>query len=194
MNFQEHITPEMQLKWFHSINNFNNFYFILRYKDLKIGLGNIKNVDWENRSGEAGVFIAEKTHLSTFLPVVGALTLSELVFKIFNLKNLYAQVRTDNNRAVKFNKLFGYRRVEGEEGKESQLFTLTPKMFKKATWKFFMLMKPLGFKTGSLQITIEPHDYETDLGLRMEKLILDSSMNFTVEKLGGTMVFKEVPS
>jgi len=193
MNYREHITVEMQQKWFHSINNFNNFYFILRFKDVKVGLGNIKNVNWDDRSGEAGVFIAEKIYLSSFLPVVGALTLSEMVFKVFKLKKLYSQIRTDNKRAMKFNKLFGYKIVEGEEGKESQMHYLTETSFIKSTRKFFLLMKPLGFRTGSLSITLEPHDYQTDFGVMMEKLILDSSMNFKVEKTGETMVFTETP-
>ncbi len=192
MNFREQITPEMQLKWFHSIDNFNNFYFILRYKGLKIGLGNIKNVDWEELSGEAGVFIAEKQHLSSFLPVVGALTLSELVFRIFKLNKLYSHVIPDNKRAVRFNKLFGYKRVAGEEGKESQLYELTPEMFKKTTWKFFMLMKPLGYKTGNMIITLHAQDYLTDFGPQMEKKILDSGMNFKVSKVGEKVIFTEV--
>jgi hypothetical protein len=45
MLYQEIITPEKQLKWFHSINNFNNFYFIVEYKGRKVGLVNIKDVN-----------------------------------------------------------------------------------------------------------------------------------------------------
>lgn len=192
MNYREHINPEMQLKWFRSIDNFNNFYFILRHKNLKVGLGDIKNVNWDERSGEAGVFIAKKTYLASFLPVVGALTLSELVFRIFKLERIYSQVRSDNKRAIKFNKLFGYKRVEGEEDKESQLYYLTANLFFKATRKFFLLMKPLGYKTGNMNITLEVHDYQTDFGLQMEKLIINSGMNFRVEKQGGRTVFSEV--
>jgi hypothetical protein len=181
----------MQLKWFRSIDNFNNFYFILHFKDIKAGLGDIKNVNWEDRSGEAGVFIAEKAHISSFLPVVGALTLSELVFKIFKLKRIYSQIRPDNKRAMRFNKLFGYKRVEGEEGKESQLHYLTADSFFKATRKFFLLMKPLGFKTGNLVITLEPHDFKNDFGQQMEKLIVDSDMDFKLDKQDGLTIFRE---
>lgn len=191
MNFREHITPEMQLEWFRSIDNFNNFYFILHFKDLKVGLGDIKNVDWDDSSGEAGVFIAEKNYLSSFLPVVGALTLSELVFKIFKLKRIYSQIRIDNKRAMKFNKLFGYKRVEGEEGKDSQLHYLTGESFFKATRKFFLLMKPLGFKTGNLVITLEAIDYQTEFGNKMEQLIIDSGMHFKLEKRDGLTIFRE---
>lgn len=191
MNYREHITPEMQLEWFRSIDNFNNFYFILYFKDLKVGLGDIKNVNWDDSSGEAGVFIAKKNYLSSFLPVVGALTLSELVFKIFKLKRIYSQIRPENKRAMKFNKLFGYKRVEGEEDKDSQLHYLTAEAFIKATRKFFLLMKPLGFKTGNLVITLETIDYQTEFGSQMEQLIIDSDMNFKLEKRDGLTIFRE---
>lgn len=192
MNFREQITPEMQIKWFRSIDNFDNFFFILRFKGLKVGLGNIKNIDWEERSGETGVFIAEKQNLSSFLPVVGVLTLSELVFRIFKLNKLYSHVRPDNKRAIRFNKLFGYKKVAGEENEENQLYELTTEMFKKATRKFFLLLKPLGYKTGNMKITLHAQDYLTDFGSQMEKKILDSDMNFKVSKVGEKVIFTEV--
>ena len=92
---------------------------------------------------------------------------------------------------MKFNKLFGYKRVEGEDDKDSQLHYLTGESFFKATRKFFLLMKPLGFKTGNLVITLEAHDFQTDFGLQMEKLIIDSGMNFNIEKQEGLTVFRE---
>lgn len=192
MNFREQITPEMQIKWFRSIDNFDNFFFILRFKGLKVGLGNIKNIDWEERNGETGVFIAEKQNLSSFLPVVGVLTLSELVFRIFKLNKLYSHVRPDNKRAIRFNKLFGYKKVAGEENEENQLYELTTEMFKKATRKFFLLLKPLGYKTGNMKITLHAQDYLTDFGAQMEKKILDSDMNFKVSKVGEKVIFTEV--
>lgn len=192
MNFREQITPEMQIKWFRSIDNFDNFFFILRFKGLKVGLGNIKNIDWAERSGETGVFIAEKQNLSSFLPVVGVLTLSELVFRIFKLNKLYSHVRPDNKRAIRFNKLFGYKKVAGEESEENQLYELTTEMFKKATRKFFLLLKPLGYKTGNMIITLQAQDYLTDFGSQMEKKILDSDMNFKVSKVGEKVIFTEV--
>jgi len=62
MLYQEIITPEQQLKWFHSINNFNNFYFIVEYKNRKVGLVNIKDINWEDRSGGGLGFSIELTY------------------------------------------------------------------------------------------------------------------------------------
>ena len=40
MEYREEITAEMQKKWFDSINNVNNFYFIIHFEGQKIGLIN----------------------------------------------------------------------------------------------------------------------------------------------------------
>ena len=69
MNFRETITPEMQMKWFKSIDNFNNLYFIIHYKNEKVGLGNIKNIDWEKREGEVGIFISKQKFIGSILLV-----------------------------------------------------------------------------------------------------------------------------
>ncbi len=192
MNFREYITPEMQKKWFESINNFNNFYFIIHYKGRKVGLGNIKNVDWQERSGEAGVFVVDKNLLGSFLPVVGVLTMSSLVFDIFDFQKLYAQIRVDNKRAKKFNRVFGYKMLPGEETKESQMHVLTKEDFYKSTKKFFLLIKTMGFSTKNLKIIIEPVDFETGIAERIMKLIEQSSLLFDIKKTGGEIIYTEV--
>ncbi len=191
MNYREIITPEMQRKWFSTINNFNNFYFIIHYKGKKVGLGNIKNIDWEEKSGEAGVFIVRQNISGTFLPVAGVLCLSELVFSIFNLEKLYAQVRKDNPRAQKFNRLFGYKMLSGEEDKESRLHMLTKADFYKSTKKLFLLFKPFGLKTNSLVISIEEVDYLTDFGKRTIQLLNSSPLLFDISKEGSNLIYRQ---
>ena len=51
------ISFEMQYKWFQSINNIYNNYFIIIYNNEKIGLVNGKNSDYEKRQSEGGMFI-----------------------------------------------------------------------------------------------------------------------------------------
>ena len=47
----------MQEKWFEKINNDNNFYFIIEYEGREVGMINIKDVDYEKRTGEPGMFL-----------------------------------------------------------------------------------------------------------------------------------------
>ena len=57
MNYREYITSEMQERWFQTINNDNNLYFIIEYEGKEVGIINIKDIDYENKRGERGIFI-----------------------------------------------------------------------------------------------------------------------------------------
>ena len=50
MFYKGEITSAMQQEWFDSINNEENFFFIIHYKSLPIGLINISSIDWENKT------------------------------------------------------------------------------------------------------------------------------------------------
>ena len=59
MQFRKRITRSMQKKWFESIDNYLNYYFIIIYDGKKIGLINIKNIDWVKNTdvSESGLFL-----------------------------------------------------------------------------------------------------------------------------------------
>jgi len=194
MLYQEIITPEQQLKWFHSINNFNNFYFIVEYKNRKVGLVNIKDINWEDRSGEAGVFMVERDLSAALIPVAGALSISELVVGIFGFKRLYAKVRKDNKTMQKLNALFGYKKVEdaNNEHKEYDLYYITPDSYNKYSAKWMKLISAMGFDTGKLRFIMEPVDYENDFGEQMEKTLDTSKINFTIETEGNNKIYTRV--
>ena len=192
MNFRETITPEMQKEWFKSVDNFNNFYFLIIYKNIKVGLGNIKDVNWEERTGEAGVFVTKQNFTGSFLPVVGALTLSDIVFKVMKFNRLLAQIRTDNPRSKKFNRLMGFKMAEGQEGKESQLHYLTGKAFYRTTKKFFLLMKPMGFNRGNMSISFDKEDFDTGFADKFIELIETSDLKFKRTEKDGNTIFSEV--
>jgi hypothetical protein len=84
MFFQDYITPEMQEKWFSRINNENNYYFIVAYNDEEIGLINIKDIDYEKKTGETGVFIYEDRYLGTDISYRAHLVMFDYVFNVLN--------------------------------------------------------------------------------------------------------------
>ncbi len=192
MIYKEYITPEMQKKWFRSINNFNNFYFIIYYKKKKVGLSDIKNINWEERSGEAGLFIVDKKIIGSMLPVYAPLSMSTFVFDILKLEKLYARIRKENGRAIKFNKVFGYEMVPGTEDDESALYALTEKKFRKNTKKLTVLLKTLGYYQNNLTITLEPVDFTSDFGEKMVALLNRSEVIFNISKKGDNIVYEQV--
>lgn len=191
MNFRDTITPEMQKTWFKSIDNFNNLYFIIHYKNEKVGLGNIKNIDWEKREGEVGIFISKQKFIGSILPLVGSITLSDLVFQIFKFNRVLAQIRHDNLRSKKLSTLMGSKLAEGQEGKESQLYYLTRESFYKSFNKFFILMKPMGFSRGKMKIVFDKEDIQNGIMEKMSELIESSTLNFERKELDGEIIYEE---
>lgn len=108
MDVQEIITEEMQRKWFHSINNIYNYYYIVEYKGEKIGLINGKNIDFEKRTSEGGIFIWDAKYIGTVIPVIASIVLTDLTFYINNFKKNYAKVLKTNERSSFYNKSLGY--------------------------------------------------------------------------------------
>jgi RimJ/RimL family protein N-acetyltransferase len=190
MIYREIITPEQQLKWFRSINNFNNFYFIVEYKERKVGLVNIKDINWEERSGEAGVFMMERDLSAALIPMAGALSMSELVVDVFGFKKLYAKVLKNNKTMQKLNGLFGYKKIEEENtDKEYDRFYITPETYNKYSKKWLKIIHAMGFDSGMMKFIMEPEDYENDFGHKMEKLLERSKIKFDVETVNGYKVY-----
>ena len=125
MEFRDYITPEMQKKWFESIDNDNNFYFIIIYEGKEIGLINIKNVDYDKMDGEPGIFIYEDEYLNTDVPMRASFCLGDFVWNTLKLKSEYIHVLKSNERAIKNNLFFGFKLLPGQDGVENQKYVLT---------------------------------------------------------------------
>ena len=81
MDFRGEITKEMQEKWFSNLNNgIDNFYWLIVYKDEEIGLINIKDVDYQNKTGETGVFIYDDKYLNTDVAYRAHLVMFDFAF------------------------------------------------------------------------------------------------------------------
>lgn len=109
MDFRDFITPEMQKKWFAKIDNENNYYFIINYKDREIGLTNVRDIDYGNLSGEGGIFIYEDEFLNTDVPYRVIFALNDFCFDELKLEKMVAHIMSDNKRAINFNLLLGYK-------------------------------------------------------------------------------------
>ena len=128
MEFKEIITPEMQEKWFKTIDNTYNLYFIIEYKGEKIGLINGRDIDWDNNAMETGIFIWDKNYLNTHIPMIAVLIFGELGVMTFGL-TAYARILKSNHRAKRYNKLLGFKICEGQEEKENQLYKMTKETY-----------------------------------------------------------------
>ena len=93
-----YITSEMQLNWFKTINNDQNYYFIAEFNNEKIGLMHIKNISKNN--GEGGIFLASEKYENDGLVPRMILCFNDFVFENLNLDFIYSQVKADNKKAI----------------------------------------------------------------------------------------------
>lgn len=117
MFFQNHISAIDQLKWFESINNLNNYYFIIYWKGEKVGLIHGEILSLSEKITTGGVFFWNQNILSTYIPVCTSVIMADLTFLILDMDCSTAVVRDDNSIALKFNQSLGYTISKAESGK-----------------------------------------------------------------------------
>ena len=124
MEYREYITPEMQVKWFNRINNNNNYYFIIEVNNEDIGLINVKDIDYNQREGEVGIFIYNDKYLNSLVTFAAILCLSDFCFEKLNLKTLIAHTLQTNPSASRFIKGIGFELLDNQENIENQEYRL----------------------------------------------------------------------
>lgn len=191
MNFTEIITPEQQLEWFNSINNERFHYVIIHYGGEKIGLLNDKNIDWENRTSETGIFIGRPEFYHTFVPYLVSVAGIETLFYFIGWKKQYAHVLRSNTNAIKYNLELGYRLCEGQDGIEHQRYELTRESFNQTAGKIRKMVRSVAAGKTNCKILFEPGDYETGIAQKFEKMFLQNSIPYIREESEEGISYRE---
>ncbi|OFZ56962.1 MAG: hypothetical protein A3D92_06890 [Bacteroidetes bacterium RIFCSPHIGHO2_02_FULL_44_7] len=113
MVHQDPITWEEHRAWFEGLNVFSQ-YLMIQWQGRKIGVFNIKNIDWKKRSGEAGIFIGDPDFRNTYVPMLAILGMMDVCFNTLGFHFLEARVRKDNPEILRMNQDLGYR-IDGED-------------------------------------------------------------------------------
>ena len=119
----------MQTAWFNRINNDNNFYFIINYDNKEIGLINIRDIDYNEKCGEPGIFIWDDEYLNSDVSFRAVCALSDFGVEVLGLTKFVIHVLRDNKRAILFNKYFGYKLSDNQEEVYNQKYTLTKEQY-----------------------------------------------------------------
>jgi UDP-4-amino-4,6-dideoxy-N-acetyl-beta-L-altrosamine N-acetyltransferase len=176
MEFREFISSEMQLEWFNSINNENNIYLIISHENKEVGLLNAKNINWDEKSFESGIFFWDTNYYNTFIPALVSLIATNFCFKILNYNVLYAHTLKTNKHAIKYNLSLGYELTEGQEDKENQMYFLTLEKFRKIARKFRRLIDLFSSANKESFVVIEAHDYEHNYGSFFEEKLIAAGL------------------
>lgn len=143
MAYREEITPEMQQRWFRSVDNDNNFYYIIEYRGEEIGLINIRDIDYDKKTGEPGIFIWEDSYLETLVPIAATYCLGDFYFEELGLVKTVIHILNDNPRAIHFNKSQGYKLSPGQEREYNQEYSLEADVYFKKRNKIVKYLNSL---------------------------------------------------
>lgn len=171
MIYREYISKDQQLKWFESINNLNNFYYLIIDNNKSIGLINEKDMDWNNSTSEAGMFIWEENYLKTIIPSLATLILIELGFEILSWKKTKIRILDTNKQAINYNKQIGF---EMTENKDNVIFMELTKENYFSKTKKIVITASKSFKNSNLVIKIPNQEVEL---INKVKELLSSKTN-----------------
>lgn len=115
MFFQKEITKKMQLEWFLNLDEKTNYYFKILYKEIPIGLINLKNIDWQKKEGEAGLFIAVEKYRNTHLAIYASLAFLKYFFEEKQIERIIASVKDENINTIKYNLSLGFELYKKEQ-------------------------------------------------------------------------------
>ena len=141
MIFSEHITPEMQKKWFESINNGQNYYFLAVSNNVNVGVMHVKNI--ENNIGEGGIYLASADFENTDIVARMVLCFNDFVFDDLKLDYIYSQVKHDNQKAISSSLAQGCVKDEEKSTQEVVAFILKPENYRLKTKKIKQILNKL---------------------------------------------------
>ena len=128
MECREYIGLEDQAKWFNSINNKENYYFIVNYESHDIGLVNLKNINFHKNEAESGSFLLEK-YWGTNIPALAAFALFDFAFEKLKLSRSTAHILRTNERAISYTRKLGFQICPGQDNIENQMYVLTREVY-----------------------------------------------------------------
>jgi len=150
MFYQKTITAKEQKKWFQSINNDWNYYFLIDYKGKTVGLVHGTIDSYEERSARGGLFIWDKDALNSHLPVLASVCTTDLTFFIMEMKRTTAEVRKDNQVAIDYNLSFGYIITDEIDNESKIVMELSRENYLKSANKIREMVKKISKDTTDL--------------------------------------------
>lgn len=137
MIFQKQIDGSMQKKWFSTIDNPNNNYFLIEYENKKIGLVNGKEINFKKRSSEGGIFIWAEEYESSLVPVMCSFIMNDYTFLINNFSNSYIKILRTNTNAILYNRALGYEPARDKKEHDNyEWYVLTKERYLSKTQKY----------------------------------------------------------
>jgi UDP-4-amino-4,6-dideoxy-N-acetyl-beta-L-altrosamine N-acetyltransferase len=194
MEFREQISPEMQLEWFRSVDNFENFFYIIEYQGEDIGLINSSKIEWDTVSSEGGIFLWDEKYYETFVPVWASLCMLETSYFMLGAGKSVIKTLRDNERAKKLNTHLGYELQPGQDEVYNQVYAMSASSFKLHAARLMKAAKLLaGEDPSGHRLLFDRQDIENGLAdFVHSKLNKEMIRDFSENQEGRLYIFKPI--
>lgn len=155
MEYQKFITEEEQKKWFASLNPLTDFYFLINYNGVKVGLIHTSHINWKEKTADAGLFVWDKDYLGTHIPVLASIAMLEYFFNQLGLQKYFAKVGRTNQVAIRYNSSLGFKlQQQSLDNKSFDFYTLEKENYLLVAEKLKKFAATLSFEKP--EVRIEP--------------------------------------
>ncbi|MBF0314694.1 MAG: GNAT family N-acetyltransferase [Oligoflexia bacterium] len=109
------VTMEQQKKWYESICNQYNYYYMIHHQQQQIGLAYLKDIDNDFYKGTIGIFMAEERFFVTTFPIRASIALVDYAIAKLNIKKVVAGVLQANKKSKKYCLRLGFYALNRQE-------------------------------------------------------------------------------
>lgn len=155
MEYKKFITEEEQKMWYNSLNPLLDFYFLINYNGVKVGLIHTSHINWKDKTADAGLFVWDKNYLGTHIPVLASLAMLECFFENFGLQNYFAKVSRENSVAVRYNLTLGFRLHEKSTDSSFDFYVLEKENYLKTSERLKRFAATVYSEKAQLEIASE---------------------------------------
>ena len=105
------IDKKTQIAWYNKIKkDSNSIYWLIKYKNIPVGLNSLNDIDWSNHYCFGGFYIGDSKYRALLGGYIPYLTLNFLFSNTKIIKSI-ANIFADNNNVIKLYKNVGYKEV-----------------------------------------------------------------------------------
>ena len=189
--FSESIAGNVQ-EWIDSIYSFKNFYYIIEYKGVKIGMINDKVLDWKGRTSETELILWDDSYSDSIVPMLATLCLLETGFYYLGWKSYKTLISKSDLKGIKNATSLGFILSDNQHKQQDQEYLLSKESFEiNASKALLEASKHIDETSDEGYLLLEPFDYESGVAQKIESHITDSGIYLHRKgKAGSRMYFR----
>lgn len=135
MVHKDEITEEQQQKWFAGLDHELNFYFLVTWQGNYVGYALLKNINFENKTGEPGTFLIHEELHESSMAALFMLSFLDICNYFFEIEYFFGNVLNTNSRALANYRIFNPDFISTLPNGELQLQAAAGFSYPKATEK-----------------------------------------------------------